>query len=104
MNEKGTAAALRLEARAFVAILSERDTLVHSLRTALIIGTILALINHGADILSGQVSARWVVPMLVTYLVPFSVATYGQIHGKHQRDVLHQGEPGERTHEPSARS
>lgn len=26
--------------------------------------------------------------MLVTYLVPFSVATYGQVQGKRQRDRL----------------
>lgn len=39
------------------------------------VGTILALINHGQEILAGAFSARWVIPMVVTYLVPFSVAT-----------------------------
>jgi hypothetical protein len=28
------------------------------------------------------------LPMLITYLVPFSVATYGQVQGKRQRDRL----------------
>jgi hypothetical protein len=64
----------------------ERDTLTRSAKTALVVGTILALINHGQDMLSGQLSPRWVVPLLLTYLVPFSVATYGQVHGKRQRD------------------
>ena len=53
-------------------------------------GTILALINHGVDMLAGQLSARWVVPMLITYLVPFSFTTYGQVHGKRRRDALRQ--------------
>ncbi len=55
----------------------ERDTLRRSVKTALVVGSILALINHGQQFLSGQSSASWIIPMLVTYLVPFSVATYG---------------------------
>lgn len=89
MNETSTVAASQARGlRGIVAYCLERDTLVHSVRTALLVGTILALINHGADMLSGQLSARWIVPMLITYLVPFSVATYGQVHGKRQRDAL----------------
>lgn len=63
----------------------DRATLVRSLKTALVVGTVLAIINHGQKILSGQFSASWMVPTLLTYLVPFSVATYGQIQGKRQR-------------------
>lgn len=78
--------------RGIVAYCLERDTPMHSIRTALLVGTILALINHGTEMLAGQLSARWVVPMLITYLVPFSVATYGQVHGKRQRDALRRSE------------
>ncbi|HEV7126471.1 MAG TPA: nitrate/nitrite transporter NrtS [Ktedonobacterales bacterium] len=70
----------------FVAYCLERDTLVHSLKAALVVGTVLALINHGQQLLSGRFAPEWVIPMLLTYLVPFSVATYGQIQGKRQRD------------------
>lgn len=90
MNGTGMSAAPPRGVRGILAYCLERDTLVHSARTALLVGTILALINHGADMLSGQLSARWIVPMLITYLVPFSVATYGQVHGKRQRDALRQ--------------
>lgn len=51
----------------------EPGTLLHSLKTALVVGTILALINHGQDLLSGQFSWQWVIPMLVAYLVPFAI-------------------------------
>ena len=75
--------------RGILAYCLEPDTLLRSSRTALVVGTILALINHGQDLLGGQLSPRWIIPMLVTYLVPFSVATYGQVQGKRQRDRQH---------------
>jgi hypothetical protein len=75
--------------RTILTYCTERDTLVRSIKTALVIGTILAIINHGQELLTGRFSLQWVVPMLITYLVPFAVATYGQIQGKRQRDRLH---------------
>lgn len=75
--------------RIFLKYTFESDTLSRSIKTALVVGSILAAINHGQDILSGQLSWHWLVPMLVTYLVPFSVATFGQVQGKRQRDKLH---------------
>lgn len=74
--------------RTIVAYCIEQDTLVRSIKTALVVGTILALINHWQDMLTGQFSLSWIVPMLITYLVPFSVATYGQVQGKRQRDRI----------------
>ena len=72
--------------RAILAYCLERDTLARSTKTALVVGTILALINHGQQLLAGRFAPEWVVPMLITYLVPFAVATYGQVQGKRQRD------------------
>ena len=78
--------------RTLVAYCLERDTLVRSTKTSLVVGTILALINHGQQLLAGRFAPEWVVPMLITYLVPFSVATYGQVQGKRQRDQLRAAE------------
>lgn len=74
--------------RLLISYCLERDTLLRSIKTALVVGTILAFINHGQQFLSGNFSLSWIVPMLVTYLVPFAVATYGQVQGKRQRDRL----------------
>lgn len=74
--------------RAILSYILERDTILRSIRTALVVGSVLALINHGQQMLSGHFSPEWVVPMLITYLVPFTVATYSQIQGKRQRDRL----------------
>lgn len=74
--------------RALLTYIFERDTILRSIKTALVVGSILALINHGQALLSGHFAPDWVIPMLITYLVPFSVATYGQVQGKRQRDRL----------------
>ena len=64
----------------------QREILLRSLKTALLVGTILALINHGQQFLSGQFAPAWIIPMLITYCVPFMVATYGQAQGKRSGD------------------
>jgi hypothetical protein len=79
------------ELRTLILYCLERDTLLRSIKTALVIGTILAVLNHGQDLLAGQFSPRWVIPMGLTYLVPFVVATYGQVQGKRQRDLARAG-------------
>jgi hypothetical protein len=50
-----------------------------SFLTALVIGTILLAINHGNNIVAGDVSTSlaWKVPL--TYTVPFCVATWGAL-------------------------
>ena len=47
--------------------------------TALVVGTLLILINQGSLLLSGQFpsSLLWQVPL--TYCVPFGVATWGAL-------------------------
>jgi hypothetical protein len=70
----------------YLAYCLERDTLLRSSKTALVVGTILAIINHGQEMLAGRPSPSWIIPMLVSFLVPFSVATYSQVQGKRQRD------------------
>lgn len=74
----------------FISYGLERDTLVRSCKTALVVGSILGVINHGFALVTGHFTIDQIAPLLVTYLVPFTVATYGQIQGKRQRDQIHQ--------------
>jgi hypothetical protein len=46
-----------------------------SLAVAVIIGTVLNAINQGPEIFSGQWPVWW--KLLLTYFVPFAVASYG---------------------------
>ena len=51
--------------------------------TACFVGTILTLINHGDLILSGQTPHP--LKILLTYLVPYCVTTWGSILGKQHK-------------------
>lgn len=53
----------------------DRPVLKRSLAVSAIVGTILCAINQGDAILSGQTPVIWKV--ILTYIVPFCVATYG---------------------------
>ena len=46
-----------------------------SLTVALIIGTVLNAINQGAELAAGEPVVVW--KLLLTYFVPFAVASYG---------------------------
>lgn len=79
--------------RSILAYILEWDTILRSIKTALVVGSVLAIINHGQALLSGHFAPGWVIPMLITYLVPFTVATYAQVQGKRQRDRLRMAAP-----------
>ncbi len=81
MNKRGSS-------RPLIAYCLERPTLVFSLKMALVVGTLLAVINHGQAIFTGHFTSDRLLPMLLTYCVPFAVAMYSQIQGKRQRDCL----------------
>jgi hypothetical protein len=48
--------------------------------TAMVVGTVLAAINHGDVFLSGELPSLWKV--CLTYCVPYCVTTWGAITGK----------------------
>ena len=48
--------------------------------TALIVGTVLTVINHGDGLLNGEFPPFWKV--LLTYCVPYCVTTWGAFTGK----------------------
>ena len=55
--------------------------------TALVVGTVLTVINHGDVILSGNYPPA--IKVLLTYCVPFCVTTWGSILGK-KASILNQ--------------
>ena len=62
----------------FFAVVIERGTVVTSARVALLVGSILALINYGDRIfLHDNMSPLDWVKLVLTYCVPYCVASYG---------------------------
>lgn len=51
-----------------------------ALVTALIVGSILTLINHGEQIFAGEMPPAWKV--ILTFLTPYCVTTWGAVTGK----------------------
>tara|TARA_Y100001968_G_C19207648_1_gene643148 strand:- start:248 stop:439 length:192 start_codon:yes stop_codon:yes gene_type:complete len=50
-----------------------------SLKIALIVGIVLALINHGEKIVFGKMSPFDWLKVIVTFLVPYTVATISAV-------------------------
>ena len=55
------------------------DIVLRSTKVALIVGTLLAAINHGDRLLAANLDAEAVLKILLTYLVPFCVATWSAV-------------------------
>ena len=69
----------------FLNIAFSREVLPMALKVALIVGSILALINHGPNLLRGGLSAENLIQIGLTYLVPYSVSTYSAVNVIQQR-------------------
>ncbi len=60
-----------------------RPVVLRSLMVAVLIGTILNAINHGPELVAGQEVN--LLKVLLTYVVPFCVASYGAYSAFRQR-------------------
>lgn len=63
----------------FWALVTSGRVVKSSIKVSLIVGTVLALINHGPAIVQMSLSSDRVVQILLTYLVPYSVSTYSAV-------------------------
>ena len=63
--------------KTFLKYCSDPKIFKTSLKTGLIVGTLLALINHFDSIIGGTLTYIQLIQIIVTYFVPFSVATVG---------------------------
>lgn len=63
----------------FLALARQRSVVLRAARIALIVGTILALINHGQRLVFGNVDGATVVRVGLTFLVPYSVSTFSSV-------------------------
>lgn len=63
----------------FFAVAIRRDVVARALKTAALVGTILLIINHSDALLSGKISMARAARMLLTYCVPYAVATYASV-------------------------
>jgi hypothetical protein len=81
-----------MSAREALAICARREHLRSTLGIALVVGTVLMLINHLDTIVAGDATSTTWAKVGVTYLVPFTVANLGLLAGK--RAELRRGPDG----------
>ena len=67
------------EAAGFLALALRREVLLTACKVALLVGTILALINHGPAITQGELDSGRILQIALTYLVPYCVSTYSAV-------------------------
>jgi hypothetical protein len=56
-----------------------RDIVLRGIRVSLVVGTVLALINHGDTMLTGGLTLAAIYKVLLTYFVPFAVSVYSGV-------------------------
>ena len=54
----------------------QRNIVLRAFKLALIVGSILMLINHGDVMLNNELSQKGFIKIIVTYFVPYCVSTY----------------------------
>lgn len=70
----------------WLALAWERSVRGRALRVSLVVGTLLALINHADALLQGALPFIVVVKIALTYLVPYCVSTYASVQAIRHRD------------------
>ena len=56
-----------------------REIVKRAVRVSLVVGTILALINHGEALLTGEIRTAGVLRMILTYFVACGVSLYSGV-------------------------
>ena len=57
----------------------EKSVYTRAIKVALVVGTILALINHGDVLLQGTFATKTLFQIALTYFVPYAVSTYASV-------------------------
>ena len=63
----------------FIKIALLKEVVFMALKMSLIVGSVLALINHSDVIFEGTLTRVNVYQIILTFLVPYSVSTYSSV-------------------------
>ncbi len=76
---------------------ARRPILVFALKLALVVGTVLNLINQGGDMMAGGANFSW-MHCLLNYFVPFCVSAYSggrnELRRRQEAGLTRSGAPG----------
>ena len=63
----------------FLSLCCQPDVMVRGVKTSLLVGTMLAVINHGDKFLEGEIDSSYLLKIALTYLVPYGVSTFAAV-------------------------
>lgn len=63
----------------FFKLAFSRAVVINAIKVSLVVGSILAAINHGATIINLDLSFQTSIKILLSYLVPYCVSTYSAV-------------------------
>lgn len=63
----------------FLELATSRQVVKTAIKISLLVGSILALINHGQAITQLSLTRTSFIQILLTYLVPYCVSTYSSV-------------------------
>ncbi|MDH4029863.1 MAG: nitrate/nitrite transporter NrtS [Chromatiales bacterium] len=65
--------------RAWLNLARRRDVVVRAVRVALVVGTLLIIINYADRAIANNLTGVDLIKMAITYLVPYAVSTYSAV-------------------------
>jgi hypothetical protein len=72
----------------YLASLVDAEFIPTGLRTALVVGTLLFVINHGLALSRGEMTAERWISVSMSYLMPYLVNVYGQYSYRCKLDTI----------------
>jgi len=71
--------------KAWLTVAWEASVRKRALKVALVVGTILAVVNHADVVLAGQATTTVWIKIALTFLVPYCVATFASVQSIRQQ-------------------
>ena len=71
---------MTIEQSSFLQLAVSKSVVLRALKVAAVIGTLLAIINHGDAVLAETFAVKNFFQVLLSYLVPYGVATYSAVN------------------------
>lgn len=69
----------------FFAIATQKSIVLRASKIAAVVGVILAVLNHGDRVLTGQFDLVTFLKIVSTFLVPYCVSTYSSVLAVRER-------------------
>lgn len=74
--------------RGYIVSLFDAEFIPTGLKTAVFVGSLLFLINHGSAFFRGEMTQERWISVLLTYMMPYLVNVYGQYSYRRKTNVF----------------